>query len=81
MMPYDLGSKGSCQIGGNISTNVGGKRVLRYGTLHHNIRGIEAVSPELLKNGNVVPTILATTSPPCGEVFKTSKNGRKDCWK
>ncbi len=31
MVPLDLGAKGSCQIGGNVSTNAGGLRVIRYG--------------------------------------------------
>lgn len=44
MMPLDLGSKGSCQIGGNVSTNAGGIRVIRYGTLQGCILGLEAVS-------------------------------------
>lgn len=44
MMPLDLGAKGSCLIGGNVSTNAGGIRLLRYGNLHGNILGIEAVS-------------------------------------
>ena len=44
MMPLDLGSKGSCQIGGNVSTNAGGIRLLRYGSLHGSVLGIEAVS-------------------------------------
>lgn len=43
MMPLDLGAKGSCQIGGNISTNAGGLRLLRYGNLQGNVLGIEAV--------------------------------------
>jgi hypothetical protein len=43
MMPLDLGSKGTCQIGGNVSTNAGGIRLLRYGSLHGNILGLEAV--------------------------------------
>ncbi|VEN44639.1 unnamed protein product [Callosobruchus maculatus] len=34
MMPLDLGAKGSCHIGGNVSTNAGGLRLLRYGNLH-----------------------------------------------
>ena len=34
----------SCQIGGNASTNAGGLRLLRYGSLHGSILGIEAVS-------------------------------------
>lgn len=44
MMPLDLGAKGSCQIGGNVSTNAGGIRLLRYGSLHGTVLGVEAVS-------------------------------------
>lgn len=44
MMPLDLGAKGSCLIGGCVSTNAGGLRLLRYGNLHANILGIEAVN-------------------------------------
>ncbi|KAL1116713.1 hypothetical protein AAG570_005185 [Ranatra chinensis] len=50
MMPYDLGSKGSCQIGGNISTCAGGLRLIRYGSQHANLLGIQAV----LANGDVL---------------------------
>mgnify|MGYP003386169621 FL=1 len=49
-VPLDLGAKGSCMIGGNISTNAGGLRVLRYGSLHHNVLGLEVVLP----NGDVL---------------------------
>ena len=42
-MPLDLGAKGSCQIGGNISTNAGGLRYLRYGSLHGSVTGLEVV--------------------------------------
>jgi len=41
MMPLDLGAKGSCQLGGNISTNAGGLRLLRYGSLRGNVLGME----------------------------------------
>jgi len=44
MMPLDLGAKGSCHIGGNVSTNAGGMRLLRYGSLHGSVLGLEAVS-------------------------------------
>lgn len=44
--PLDLGAKGSCQIGGNVATNAGGLRLLRYGSLHGNVLGIEAVLPD-----------------------------------
>lgn len=43
MMPLDLGAKGSCHIAGNLSTNAGGLRLLRYGSLHGTVLGIEAV--------------------------------------
>ncbi len=48
MMPLDLGAKGSCHIGGNVSTNAGGIRMLRYGSLHGSVLGIEAVRPVCL---------------------------------
>ncbi|KAI1107241.1 D-lactate dehydrogenase 2 mitochondrial precursor [Jackrogersella minutella] len=46
IFPLDLGAKGSCQIGGNVSTNAGGLRLLRYGSLHGTVLGIEAVLPD-----------------------------------
>ncbi|KAJ4293683.1 D-lactate ferricytochrome c oxidoreductase [Kalmusia sp. IMI 367209] len=46
IFPLDLGAKGSCQIGGNVSTNAGGLRLLRYGSLHGSVLGIEAVLPD-----------------------------------
>lgn len=49
IFPLDLGSKGSCEIGGNASTNAGGLRLLRYGNLHGSILGVEAV----MANGEV----------------------------
>lgn len=39
----DLGARGSCQIGGNISTNAGGNRVIRYGMTRDLVLGLEAV--------------------------------------
>lgn len=49
-VPLDLGAKGSCQIGGNVSTNAGGVRFLRYGSLHGAVSGLEVV----LANGDVL---------------------------
>jgi FAD/FMN-containing dehydrogenase len=46
IFPLDLGAKGSCRIGGNVATNAGGLRLLRYGSLHGNVLGIEAVLPD-----------------------------------
>ena len=44
-MPISLGSKGSCQIGGNIATNAGGLNVIKFGSIRSNILGIEAILP------------------------------------
>jgi hypothetical protein len=49
-LPIDLGSKGSCTIGGNIATNAGGMRVLRYGSWHHNVLGEEEETQRCLLN-------------------------------
>ena len=43
LFPLSLGAEGSCQIGGNISTNAGGIAVLRYGNMRQLVLGIEAV--------------------------------------
>lgn len=50
IMPLDLGAKGSCQIGGNVATNAGGLRLVRYGSLHGSVLGLEVV----LANGTVL---------------------------
>lgn len=49
----DLGARGSCTIGGNISTNAGGNTVIRYGMTRENILGLEAV----LADGTVVSSM------------------------
>jgi (R)-2-hydroxyglutarate---pyruvate transhydrogenase len=46
IFPLDLGAKGSCHVGGNVATNAGGLRLLRYGSLHGTVLGIEAVLPD-----------------------------------
>jgi FAD/FMN-containing dehydrogenase len=42
--PIDLASKGSCQIGGNLSTNAGGLRVVRYGMARKWVTGLQVVT-------------------------------------
>ena len=39
--PLSLGSEGSCQVGGNLSTNAGGVHVLRYGMMRDLVLGLE----------------------------------------
>ena len=49
----DLAARGSCTIGGNISTNAGGIRVIRYGMAREQVLGLEAV----LADGTVVSSM------------------------
>ena len=44
--PVDFASRGSCSIGGNIATNAGGIRVIRYGNTREWIAGLKAVTKE-----------------------------------
>ena len=44
--PLSLGSEGSCQIGGNLSTNAGGLAALRYGVARELVLGLEVVLPD-----------------------------------
>jgi FAD/FMN-containing dehydrogenase len=50
LFPLDIGGRGSCTIGGNISTNAGGNRVLRYGMMRDLVLGLEVV----LADGTVI---------------------------
>eukprot|EP00741_Cyanophora_paradoxa_P016537 tig00020927_g15967.t1 len=53
MMPLDLGAKGSCQIGGNVATNAGGLRLVRYGSLHGTVLGLQVV----MADGTIVDNL------------------------
>ncbi|GMF03916.1 unnamed protein product [[Candida] boidinii] len=46
IFPLDLGAKGSCHVGGNVATNAGGLRLIRYGSLHGSVLGLEVVLPD-----------------------------------
>jgi D-lactate dehydrogenase (cytochrome) len=46
LFPLSLGAEGSCQIGGNLSTNAGGTQVLRYGNSRDLVLGLEVVLPD-----------------------------------
>lgn len=53
MLPLDLGARGSCTIGGNLATNAGGNKVIRYGMTRNLVLGLEAV----LADGTVVSSM------------------------
>ena len=53
LLPLDLGSRGSATIGGTLSTNAGGNRVVRFGMMRDMVLGVEAV----LADGTVVEAL------------------------
>src|SRR5882757_1009446 len=53
LFPLSLGSEGTCQIGGNLSTNAGGTSVLRYGMMRDLVLGLEVV----LADGRILSTL------------------------
>ncbi len=57
LLPIDLGARGSCHIGGNLSTNAGGIRVIRHGVTRDNVLGVEAV----LADGTVLSSLNRMT--------------------
>jgi FAD/FMN-containing dehydrogenase len=46
LFPLSLASEGTCQVGGNLSTNAGGTAVLRYGNMREQVLGLEVVLPD-----------------------------------
>lgn len=46
LFPLSLASEGSCEVGGNLSTNAGGVQVLRYGNMRELVLGVEVVLPD-----------------------------------
>ncbi len=46
LFPLSFGAQGSAHVGGAISTNAGGIRALRYGTMRDLVLGLEVVLPD-----------------------------------
>ena len=65
--PLSLGSEGSCQIGGNLSTNAGGTNVLRYGMMRDLVLGLEVV----LADGRVLEGLAALRKDNTGYDLKS----------
>lgn len=53
LLAIDLGARGSCQVGGNVATNAGGNRVIRYGMTRGQVLGLEVV----LADGTVLSSL------------------------
>jgi FAD/FMN-containing dehydrogenase len=61
-----LSAEGSCQIGGNLSTNAGGINVVRYGTARAQVLGLEAV----MADGTIVSSLRALRKDTAGYDLK-----------
>jgi FAD/FMN-containing dehydrogenase len=66
LFALSLGAEGSCQIGGNLSTNAGGINVVRYGTARAQALGIEAV----LADGTVISSLRSLRKDTAGYDLK-----------
>jgi FAD/FMN-containing dehydrogenase len=64
--PLSLAAEGSCQIGGNLSTNAGGINVLRYGTARTQVLGLEVV----LADGEVIDGLRSLRKDTAGYDLK-----------
>lgn len=64
--PLSLGAEGSCQIGGNLSTNAGGVNVIRYGTARALVLGLEVV----LADGTVLNSLRSLRKDTAGYDLK-----------
>ena len=64
--PLSLGAEGSCQIGGNLSTNAGGINVIRYGTARQQVLGLEVV----LADGTIVDGLRSLRKDTAGYDLK-----------
>lgn len=53
LLALDLGARGSCTLGGNLATNAGGNRVIRYGMAREQVLGLEVV----LADGTVLSSM------------------------
>jgi FAD/FMN-containing dehydrogenase len=53
LFPVDIGARDNCMLGGNVSTNAGGTRVIRYGMMRDSVLGLEAV----LADGTVISSM------------------------
>ena len=69
VFPLDLGARGSCTIGGNISTNAGGNRVIRYGMTRELVVGLEVVLADGTVLDGLKPHIKNNTGPDLKHLF------------
>lgn len=51
--PVDIGARGTCMLGGNVASNAGGTKVIRYGMMRDSVLGLEAV----LADGTVLSSM------------------------
>ncbi len=75
LYPLDIGARGSCTVGGNIATNAGGNRVIRYGMTRDMVLGTEAV----LADGTIVSSMNEMIKNNAGYDIKQLFIGTEGC--
>ncbi len=75
LYPLDIGARGSCTIGGNIATNAGGNRVIRFGMTRDMVLGTEAV----LADGTIVSSMNEMIKNNAGFDIKQLFIGTEGC--
>ena len=75
LFPLDIGAKGTCQIGGNVSTNAGGQYFFRFGSLHSSVLGMEVV----LANGSVLKLNMNDTNDTDDTIQQSREKKKRYC--
>lgn len=76
LFPLSLASEGSCQLGGNISTNAGGTAVLRFGNMRDLVLGLEVVLPD----GRILDGLRGLRKDNTGYDLKQLFIGQRERW-
>ena len=69
LFPLSLGSEGSCQLGGVLSTNAGGIHVLRYGMARSLVLGLEVALPDGRLLADLNPLVKDNTGYDVKQLF------------
>ena len=73
--PPDPSSADLCSVGGNLATNAGGPRAVKYGTARDNVLGLVAVTGTLQRNSDNIAALMTQLPPALRTVTDATGNG------